>query len=149
MSITSTMKPDSGAHWEQFSHPADMGICGYGKTMAGAFEQAALGLTAMICELATVRTEIPVQIRCEATDHELLLVDWLNELIYEMATRRMLFSRFQVRITQTLLTATAWGEAIDRQRHRPTVEAKGATYTELQVRQMENGLWVAQCVIDV
>jgi SHS2 domain-containing protein len=143
------MKPDIRAHWEQFSHPADMGICGDGKTMAIAFEQAALGLTAMICELSTICPEIPVRIRCEAADHELLLVDWLNELIYEMATRRMLFSRFQVRITKTLLTATVWGEGIDQQRHRPTVEAKGATYTELQVRQTENGLWIAQCIIDV
>jgi tRNA nucleotidyltransferase (CCA-adding enzyme) len=149
MSITFAMKPDIRAYWEQFPHPADMGIRGYGETMEIAFEQAALGLTATVCELATIRPEKPVQIRCEATDHELLLVDWLNELIYEMATRRMLFSRFQVRIINTLLTATAWGEAIDQQRHRPTVEAKGATYTELQVRQMENGLWIAQCVIDV
>jgi len=29
------------------------------------------------------------------------------------------------------------------------VEVKGATYTNLSVRQEPNGLWVAQCVVDV
>ena len=126
-----------------------MGIRGYGSTMDKAFEQAALGLTAIICDPATVRPEIPIQIQCQAPDNELLLTDWLNALIYEMATRRMLFSRFHAHITDAVLTATAWGEAVDQQRHKPVVETKGATYTELCVTRQENGVWVAQCVIDV
>ncbi len=126
-----------------------MGIRGYGSTMERAFEQAAVGLTAIICNPATVRPEISIQIQCQAPDHELLLTDWLNELIYEMATRKMLFSRFHTHITGAVLTATAWGETVDQQRHQPIVETKGATYTELSVTRHENGVWVAQCVIDV
>jgi len=34
-------------------------------------------------------------------------------------------------------------------RHQPTVEVKGATYTELKVAQDALGQWVAQCVVDV
>ena len=147
--ITTGPKSDIAARWEHFSHVADMGIRGYGKTIEQAFEQAAVGLTAIICNPDTVRPEIPVQIQCQAPDHELLLTDWLNELIYEMATRKMLFNRFQAHIANTALTATAWGENVDQQRHQPTVETKGATYTELRVTRQKNGVWVAQCVIDV
>lgn len=87
-------------------------------------------------------------IRCEAPDPEFLLVDWLNALIYEMATRHMLFSRYEVRIEGDRLEATAWGEPVDRSRHQPAVEPKGATFTALQVaRQGEE--WIAQCVVDV
>ncbi len=79
----------------------------------------------------------------------MLLVDWLNALIYEMATRRMLFSRFDVSIEGERLSATAWGEEVDVERHQPTVEIKGATYTALEVRQGADGRWIAQCVVDV
>jgi SHS2 domain-containing protein len=72
----------------------------------------------------------------------------LNALIYEMATRKMLFSKFEVTLDHGNLEAKVYGEAIDIERHQPTVEIKGATYTELDVvRQAQQ--WVAQCVIDV
>ncbi|MGD8931635.1 MAG: archease, partial [Chromatiales bacterium] len=89
-----------------------------------------------------------VPLHCEAPDRELLFADWLNALIYEMATRRMLFRRYEVRIVDNQLDATAWGEPIDTARHKPAVEIKGATYTELYVQQIE-GIWIAQCVVDV
>lgn len=134
--------------WEHFPHEADIGVIGYGATLAAAFEQAALGLTAVICEPALVQPRECVSVQCEAPDAELLLVDWLNALIYEMATRHMLFSRFAVTTDGRQLSGQAWGERIDVPRHQPAVEAKGATYTELQVRQ-DNGMWHAQCVVDV
>ena len=79
-------------------------------------------------------------------DDELLLAEWLNRLFYEMATRRMLFSRFTVHIEGTRLAASAWGERIDVARHRPAVEIKGATYTALRVVH-EAHHWVAQTVL--
>ena len=66
-----------------------------------------------------------------------------------MATRRMLFSRFDISIEGDELNATAWGEPVDITRHQPAVEPKGATYTALEVRQSADGRWLAQCVIDV
>jgi SHS2 domain-containing protein len=66
-----------------------------------------------------------------------------------MATRKMLFSRFEVTVQEQQLTARAWGEKIDIARHEPTVEIKGATYTELKVAQLTDGSWMAQCVVDV
>ena len=136
------------AHWEHFHHQADIGVRGNGETLATAFEQAALGLTAVITDPAGVRPDTPVTLHCEAPDRELLFVDWLNALIYQMATHKRLFSRFQVRLEGNRLAATAWGEPIDRVRHQPVVEIKGATYTELFVDQLE-GVWIAQCVVDV
>ena len=137
------------ARWEHFTHSADIGVRGYGATLAQAFEQAALALTAAVGDPATVQPLEPVEIHCQAPDDELLLVDWLNALIFEMSIRKMLFSRFAVHIDGQKLEATAWGERIDRVRHQPAVEAKGATYTELRVARQNKGAWVVQCVIDV
>lgn len=135
--------------WEHFSHQADMGVRGIAATKAGAFEGAALALTATVTDPETVVPAQPVAVSCEAPDDELLLVDWLNALVYEMATRKMLFSRFEVRLDGHTLQATAWGEVVEVARHRPAVEVKGATYTALSVAQDREGRWIAQCVVDV
>ena len=76
-------------------------------------------------------------------------MEWINEMVYEMETRHMLFGRFEVRINGRRLDATAWGEAVDVARHHPAVEVKGATLTELRVRRETSGEWLAQCVVDV
>ena len=48
----------------------------------------------MITDPAGVAARERVAIECEAPDDELLFAEWLNAVIYEMATRRMLFGRF-------------------------------------------------------
>ncbi len=135
--------------WQHFPHGADMGVRGIGKSKAAAFEQAALALTALVTDPKSVRAEISVRIECQAPDDELLLVEWLNDIIFEMATRRMLFARFAVDLDGNRLSGTAWGEAIDLTRHDAVVEPKGATCTSLEVCQDESGCWRAQCIIDV
>jgi SHS2 domain-containing protein len=134
--------------WEHYPHEADIGVRGIGATREQAFEQAALALTAVVTDPAGVTARAALAIDCEATDDELLLVDWLNALVFAMATRGLLFARFRVTIAGQRLTATAWGEPLDRARHQPAVEVKGATYTTLRVAA-EDGRWIAQTVVDV
>ncbi len=137
--------------WDHFDHDADIGVHGVGATMADAFEQAALAMTAIVTD-ASVEPHCAVRIACCAPDREVLFVDWLNAVVFEMATRQMLFSRFAVKLKNNgdwNLQAQAWGETVDRLRHAPTVEVKGATFTELYVQQDASGIWHAQCVLDV
>ncbi len=135
--------------WEHYPHEADMGIRAYGATLAEAFENAALAMVAIITDLPSIEAATPVSLHCEAPDRELLLVDFLNTVITEMSVRKMLFSRFQVDCNATSLQAVAWGEPVDQEKHHPAVEVKGATYTDLQVRQLPDSRWVVQCVVDV
>lgn len=137
------------ASWEHFQHAADIGVRGCGRSLAEAFEQAALALTAVVVEPERVAERGMITLSATAPDVELLLTEWLNALIYEMATRRMLFARFRVELQGLELQGRAWGEPIDIARHQPAVEIKGATYTELHVGQNEDGSWHAQCVVDV
>jgi tRNA nucleotidyltransferase (CCA-adding enzyme) len=125
-----------------------MGVRGFGSTQAEAFEQAALAMTAVISEIETIEPRERVAIECEAPDRELLFAEWLNRLVYEMSSRRMLFGRFSVSLDGERLHAQAWGEHADPARHRPAVEVKGATYTALRVAH-EHDEWVAQTVVDV
>ena len=137
------------SEWQHFAHGADIGVRGRGATLAEAFTAAAAGLTAVVADPLQVRPLQSVHVECAMGDRGLLFYEWLNSLIFLMATRRMLFSRFDVRIAGDTLEADAWGEPVDIARHAPAVEVKGATLTELAVRQESDGRWLAQCVVDV
>jgi SHS2 domain-containing protein len=54
-----------------------------------------------------------------------------------------------VRIQDTRLSGTLWGEPADAKKHAPACEPKGATHTELRVAQDADGFWSASCVVDV
>jgi len=135
--------------WEHYEHTADMGIRGFGATKEEAFEQAALAMTAITVDLKKINQDEAIEITCEDSDDELLFVAWLNKIIYEMATRNMLFSKFEVNIDDGRLEGKAWGEKLDQQRHKPVLEIKGATYSDLKVGQNNDGVWIAQCIIDI
>ena len=135
--------------WEHFPHGADIGVRGIGATREEAFEQAALALTAVVTDPADIEPKRAVEIAREAPDDEMLLVDWLNALVYEMVTLKMVFGRFEVHLDGGQLTGTAWGDSLDPARHRPAVEVKGATYTALSVARRDDGAWAAQTVVDV
>lgn len=134
--------------WEHFAHEADMGVRGFGSSLAEAFEQGALAMTALVTDPGVIDARERVTIECSAPDVELLFAEWLNNLVYEMATRHMLFSKFVVTIDGLRLRAEAWGERVDAHRHQPAVEVKGATYTALRVAN-EGSKWHAQTVVDV
>jgi SHS2 domain-containing protein len=134
--------------FETFPHDADIGVRGRGTTLAEAFANAGRSLTSVVTELESVREVLSVEIACEAPDPEALLFDWLNAIVFEMATRRVLFARYAVRVEGPRLSARAFGEPVEVARHHPAVEVKGATWTGLRVAR-EGGSWVAECVVDV
>jgi len=137
------------AFFETFEHGADMGIRGRGKTLTEAFENGAKSMFSLLVEdFDTIRPRKSVVISCESFDIEGLFVAWLNCLLAESDIQRLIFSDFKVKIQDLSLIGTAMGEPFDSSRHQRGVEVKGATFTELVVRQDED-CWIAQCVVDV
>lgn len=137
------------AHWEHFHHVADIGVRGIGRTREEAFVQAGIGLAAVVTDPAGVRLQSRVDLAAEGCDDDLLLLGWLDAIIYAMATRRMVFGAFDIAFVPGGATGHAWGEAVEVARHQPVVEVKAATFTELRVRRLRDGRWLAQCVVDV
>lgn len=139
----------AAARWEHFPHVADIGVRGIGRSKAEAFVEAAVALTAVVTDPGQVRREKRLELSAEGTDDELLLLGWLDAIIYAMATRHMVFGAYDVRFTDGGVAGHAWGEPVDVERHQPVVEIKAATFAELAVRQLPDGRWLAQCVVDV
>ncbi|MFZ5609933.1 MAG: archease [Pseudomonadota bacterium] len=143
------MTASEPAYWEHFPHGADIGIRGVGRGKAEAFAQAGLALSAIVTRLEAIRARQATAISCAAANDELLFFAWINQLIFHMAADGLVFGRYDIAIDDARLDATAWGESLDRMRHRPAAEVKAATFTELMVYTVSPDRWIAQCVVDV
>ena len=120
--------------FEFINHTADVGIVAYGADMSQAFANAARALFSLITELDDVAEVIQRDIELTATDVESLLVEWLNELVYQFDTESILFKRFDIiQFNNTRLKARGYGEKVDRSKHKLKIGVKAATYHMLKV----------------
>jgi SHS2 domain-containing protein len=134
--------------FETFEHEADVGIRGFGDSPEEAFAHAAAALYSVMVNIERVDPLEKRSLTVQAAERDLLLVEWLNGLLALSDMERMVFSRFSVTIRGRELIGEAWGEHLDRERHEPKVEVKGASLYMLHVGT-ERGRFIAQCVVDV
>ncbi|MGO9172104.1 MAG: archease [Rhodomicrobium sp.] len=132
----------------QPSEDPELNIEGVGPTLGAAFGQAALAMIAAVADPAAIRLEETIEIECAAPSAELLLADWLNAVVSEMAARGMIFGAFNVDTDGFQLRAAASGEHVSQERHGPAIEIKGATLRGLAVAEDRPGEWRAQCIVD-
>jgi SHS2 domain-containing protein len=132
-----------------FDHTADLGLRVESPDLDTLFREAAEGLFAMMTDdVSTIRPNLAVPFAVSGTDREFLLFDWLRGLLLYADEHRVLFARFEVSVTDTGLTATAWGEPLDPARHELAREVKAITYHELRVEQTPAG-WLAEVIVDI
>lgn len=135
--------------FETFEHTADLGLRIRAADLDTLFAGAAQALFSVLVEdLATVRPAQQVAVRIDGDERDLLLFDWLKELLYRFDADHLLFSKFDVKVQQDGLTATAWGEPLDRGRHVLDHEVKAITYHALRVESVEGG-WEAEVIVDI
>ena len=134
--------------FEIMEHTADIGIVAYGADLKQVFSHAAEGLFSLIVDLDTVREKSMRPVEASASDMEMLLASWLNELIYIFDTEYLIFKRFEItEITGEQLTANCYGEQVNHRRHELKRSVKAATYHKLRVEK-DNGYRV-QVLFDV
>ncbi|MGZ4199271.1 MAG: homoserine kinase [Thermoleophilia bacterium] len=142
---------DVAAGFELTDHTADVGLRVWAPSEAALFEQAALALSSLVCDPAAVQPRATYSVIAEAPagSPDALLVAWLNELLYRIDTDGIVFSSFTVEgLTHRYVSARVRGEPLDRERHRPRLDVKAATYHGLSVRRLEHH-WEATVVLDV
>ncbi len=134
--------------FEILNHTADIGIIAYGSDLKRAFANAARGLFSLITELDDVEEVLHRDIELTASDEENLLVEWLNELVYQFDTEGIIFKRFDIiQLNSTHLKARGYGEKVDSVKHKLKTGVKAATYHMLKVDK-NNGCRV-QVLFDI
>jgi len=135
--------------FEFLEHPADIGFRAHGETREELFENAALALFSLTCELATVEERESREIEVTGTDNETLLYAWLAELLAVAEAERLVFRRAAVTALEPArVHGTAYGEPFDRARHEMGTHIKAVTFHQLSVEQTAEG-WRAQVFVDV
>ena len=135
--------------YETFEHTADLGLRVRAADLNSLFAEAAHALfAAIVDDPATVQPRQQLDVQLAADDREYLLFDWLRELLYHFDVEHLLLSRFEVQVSDTVLTGTAWGEPLDRDRHALSHEVKAITYHGLRVEQTSDG-WLAEVIVDI
>jgi len=139
--------------YEVFEHTADLGIRIRANSLNELFADAGRGLVAQLANLSTVRpvTEKAITLAGESLDF--LLFDWLSELLYAFEESRLLLANFDVQVASSAdgysLTANCRGEVADASRHDLDHEVKAITYHGLFVKQLDDGSWEAEVIVDI
>jgi SHS2 domain-containing protein len=135
--------------FEIFEHTADVGIRVRAATLEELFADAAKGLFSIIvANPEAVRPLQEITFTIAGDQHDELLIDWLDELLYTFDTKRLLFREFGVQPTTEGISASARGEPIDRARHDLHMEVKAITYHGLKVDRDGDG-WLAEVIVDI
>ena len=138
------MKP-----FEIVDHTADISIKVYGKDLKELFENASLGMFNILADLEGITTSTDLEIKVDAPDREELLIEWLDELLYNFYTKHIIFCEFNITdLTDTSLTAKVKGRFIGENKNRLKTEIKAATRHDLHIKE-KDGACEVQIVFDV
>ncbi|HVA47728.1 MAG TPA: archease [Pirellulales bacterium] len=135
--------------YEIFEHTADLGLRIRAADLPTLFADAGRGLTSIIAaNLDEIRPVTEVPLRVTGGRLDLILFDWLSEILYLFESEHLLLAQFDVRFADDVLQATAHGEPLDEARHQLEHEVKAITYHGLKVEPTPDG-WLAEVIVDI
>lgn len=135
--------------YETFAHTADLGLRARARDVNELFADAAAGLFSLVVEEAPSDPDDPERhFELEGDRLDLLLLDWLTELLYVFDSERMVLRDFDVAIGDGGLRATSRAQPLDPGRHRLLREVKAITYHGLRVEKADDG-WLAEVIVDI
>ncbi len=137
--------------FEYLNHVADAEFIAYGTTVDEAFENSALAMIGLMIDPATIKPLVEKEIELSNDAPDLLLFDWLEELLFILEVDRLIFGKFTVHVAHEnniyTLKATAYGESLDA---HPDVymHIKAVTFHDLRFEK-RNNIYEAQVLLDI
>lgn len=126
--------------FEAIEHTADVGLHVYGGDLSELFTNAAVGLLRFMVRTEREEAKSEVSIELSEDNREELLVAWLNEIIFYVATRNFIPQKITIgSISEYALVARVRGEPFASSKHRILTEIKAATYHELEIKNTPDG----------
>jgi SHS2 domain-containing protein len=132
---------------------ADIAFRAWGRDLTETFVAAADAvMNAMVEDLETIQPHNTRQLSVEQDALDMLLFNFLQELVYYKDAEQLLLRIQQLRIADDrqpyTLHATAVGEPIDPDRHHMRVDVKAVTLHRFSLTQTERG-WEATVILDI
>jgi len=132
---------------------ADIAFEATGRDLPELFRDAADATTnVMIDNIEAIQPRQTRQIELSNDKFDMLLFDFLQELIFLKDAERLLLRIREVQIDHRdkmyLVKATAEGETLDPERHHQRVDVKAVTLHNFVVEQTDGG-WTARVLLDI
>ncbi|MEA1924899.1 MAG: archease [Candidatus Altiarchaeota archaeon] len=137
--------------FEFLEHTADLKFRSYGNSLSECFINCARAFTHSIADLDSIEKKEKREFTVGGDDLDLLLHDFLSELLFLFETEHLLFSEYNIKVGEDegfILQASVWGEEYDPGRHLLKTEIKAITLHDLYVKKVE-GKWIAQVLCDI
>jgi len=140
-------------HYLEEVGTADIAFEATGRDLPELFTAAAdATMNVMIDNLNAIEPRETRQIELSNENIDMLLFDFLQELIYFKDAERLLLRIREVQIDEKedaySLNATAAGESLDPARHRQRADVKAVTLHNFQVERIDGG-WKARVLLDI
>jgi SHS2 domain-containing protein len=111
----------------------------YGKDLKGLFENSAVALSSVICDVEKVEKQKSFSVEFQGESVEDLMINWLQEIIALVDTEEIFLSGFEIsEIDEKHLKANLYGEPISPE--KAGVVVKGVTYYKLKIEKTKKGL---------
>ena len=132
---------------------ADIAFEATGRDLPELFRDAADATTnVMIDNIEAIQPRETRQIELSNDKLDMLLFDFLQELIFLKDARRLLLRMRAVQIVESdknyFVKATAEGEPLDADRHHQRADVKAVTLHDFSVERMHGG-WKARVLLDI
>lgn len=129
-------------------HTADAAFEARGKTLDELFRSAGLAITDITVDPETVEAKEKCTVTVENDDVEMLLYEFLEELIYLKDADLFLVKDIDIDVDGGKATATLKGETIQRDKHDLRNDIKAVTLHKYTVEEAEEG-WKAFVIVDI
>jgi SHS2 domain-containing protein len=140
------------AVFQFFDHTGDIGVDIDAANPGALFADAARAFSETITDREVLGADELVEVSLSADAIDLLLVDWLSELVYWFDADGWLARDVEVEVSresdQWTLRARLSGGRLDPERHEVRVLVKAVTYHALEVVQI-GPRWHARVIFDI
>lgn len=132
---------------------ADVAFEATGKTVEELFESSALAVTnTMVKDLESVKQKVTKDIKVTADNVEMLLFNFLQEIIFYKDAELLLLNKFDIKIANEnkkwKLVAKTSGEKLNMKKHELLVDVKAVSLHNFKVEENKDG-WKADVILDV
>jgi SHS2 domain-containing protein len=144
----------SVACWKEFDHPADIGIKVWADSYTKLVLESGIAFSELTTDVETIETTEEHHIVVDAKELDLLLVEFLNELLFLLETKDFIATAFKkpnyfADKDRIIFTTIAIGGKWEAGKHESKAEIKAVTYHELEVRMIKADKWAAKIIFDV
>ncbi|MFH1211952.1 MAG: archease [Candidatus Woesearchaeota archaeon] len=133
---------------------ADVAFIAEADTVNELFVASAKATFQVMTDIDKIEQKEKFNVSLENKDAGKLLIDFLSELLFLKDTEGIVFSEFDVQVTDDngvfRLIAAAFGEKIDYEKKEYKTDVKAVTYHQFMFEHDEkSGKWKAQVVLDI